>query len=326
MTKLAGKVLVSGWPLLPEAEKLLCGAGLEVYATKPAPDQAEMVRSLREIAPDALIVRTGIVDRECFDAAPGLKVVANHGAGYDDIDVAEATHRGIPVFAAPGRNAVSVAEHVFAMLLAIRKQLLHHDQLVRSGGWRPSKPMTAELCGLTLGIIGFGAIGDAVAKLACAFGMSIVAFDPGRIHPWPDNVQRCASLDDLYASADAISLHVPLTDQTRHLIDADAIRKMRPGTILINAARGGVVDEKALCAALDSGKLSGAGLDTFEIEPTCRDTATVQHERIILTPHIAGVTPESALRMSMCCAQNVVTCLSGSLNSEDLVNAEYSSR
>ena len=323
MTKLVGKVLVSGWPLLPEAEKLLRGAGLEVHVTKPAPDQAEMVKSLREIAPDALIVRTGTVDRECFDAAPELKVIANHGAGYDDIDVAEATHRGIPVFAAPGRNAISVAEHVFAQLLAVRKQLPQHDLLVRNGDWRPATPITSELFGTTLGLVGFGAIGEAVARLALAFGMSVIAYDPVRSGSWPDTVTRCASMNELLTQSDAVSLHVPLTEQTRHMIDAQAIAKMKPGAVLVNAARGGVVDETALCEALDSGKLFGAALDTFEIEPPRGDAPAARHVRIVLTPHIAGVTPESALRMSMCCADNVVSYLSGGLNTQDLINPAF---
>ena len=322
MTDTNGKVLVTGWPLLPEAEKLRCDNGFDVFVTKPAPDQAEMVKSLREIAPDALIVRTGLVDRACFEAAPGLKVIANHGAGYDDIDVAEATRRGIPVFAAPGRNAISVAEHVFAQLLAIRKQLAQHDHLVRSGQWRPAKPMTSELHGTVLGLIGLGAIGEAVAELGRAFGMSVIAYDPGRSRDWPDGVGRCTALEDLLGQSDVVSLHVPLNAGTRHLIDADAITKMKTAAVLINAARGGVVDEQALLAALDAGKLYGAGLDTFEAEPPAKTSPLLQHDRVVLSPHIAGVTPESALRMSMCCAENVVGFLATGQGTPDLVNSD----
>ena len=323
MTSRSGRVLVSGWPLLPEAEAHLKEAGLEVFVTKPTPDQAEMIRCLSEVSPDALVVRTGGVDAACFDAAPDLKMIANHGAGYDDIDVAEATRRHVPVFAAPGRNAISVAEHVFALLLAVRKQLPQHDHLIRAGQWRPAEPMTGELYGTTLGIVGFGAIGESVAKLALAFGMHVIAFDPGRQAVWPERVTKCNTIEELLKQSDSISLHVPLTFKTHNLIDADALLKMKTGAILINASRGGVVDEQALVNALDTGKLYGAGLDTFETEPPQVDTAIIQHDRVVLTPHIAGVTPESALRMSMCCAENVVDFLRTGNACRDLVNPDF---
>ena len=320
MSAPVGKVLVSGWPLLTAAEGVLKDNGFQIFGTSPAPDQAELVAVLREVKPDALIVRTGMIGLACFDAAPGLKVIANHGAGYDDIDVMEATRRRIPVFAAPGRNAISVAEHVFALLLAVRKRLLFHDDLVRTGQWRPAAPVTSELFGTTFGLVGLGAIGERTANLAQAFGMQVVAYDPGRTRPWPEPVHRCESLEQLLSRSDVVSLHVPLTTQTKHLIDAKAISQMKPGAILINAARGGVVDEGALAAALDSCHLSGAGFDTFAVEPPGQQASIVQNDRIVLSPHIAGVTPECTLRMSMCCASNVSDFLLAGQTGPDLVN------
>lgn len=315
-----GKVLVSGWPLLPPAEAHLVDAGFAIVQSSPNPDQVELTTLLAEYRPVGLIVRTGIIDRACFDADPDLKVIANHGAGYDDIDVEAATRRSIPVFASPGRNAVSVAEHVFALLLAIRKRTLHHDALVRSGNWRPAVPQTAELYGRTMGIVGFGAIGERVAALAAAFGMRVIANDSERIRPFPRQLLQCADLGELLEESDVVSLHVPLTDATRNMIDAAALARMKPGAILINAARGGIVDEEALVDAVDSGHLLGAGLDTFAKEPPGESSVVTHCNGIVLSPHIAGVTPESALRLSMCCAENVVRFLMEGTCSDDLVN------
>lgn len=314
-------VLVTGWPLLPPAEEHLRQAGFSIVQSSPVPDRAELVSLLSKHKPDGLIVRTGVIDRACFQAHPGLRAIANHGAGYDDIDVAEATRRGIPVFAAPGRNAISVAEHVFALLLAVRKRILHHDGLIRGGGWRPSSPDTAELSGRIMGIVGLGAIGERVAHLARAFGMKVCAFDPGRSAPFPEGIDRTETLEELLAQSDVVSLHVPLTDTTRNLIDARALNQMKPGAILINTARGGVVDEAALIEAIEGGHLYGAGLDTFETEPPGAAAAVAQCDRVVLSPHIGGVTPESALRMSMCTAQNIVGFLKNGERNSDLVNA-----
>lgn len=315
-----GTVLVTGWPLMPSAEALLRSAGFSIEVTKPAPTETDLVAFIRSVEPVAIAVRTGVISKACLDAAPGLKVIANHGAGYDDIDVDEATERGIAVFAARGRNAISVAEHVFALLLAVRKRVLLHHDIVRSGGWRQGKPDTGELYGLTMGIIGLGAIGERTAVLADAFGMKVIGFDPGRMLAWPDTIAQAEDLDDLLASCDVVSLHVPFVEATRHLIDAKAIAKMKQGAILINAARGGVVDEAALVDAIESEKLSGAGLDTFEEEPLGAASPVCGSDRIVLSPHIAGVTPESTERMSLACAENIIGFLEDEVMGGDMVN------
>ena len=318
-----GKVLVSGWPLLPPAEAHIADAGFTVVQSSPNPDRVELTALLAEHRPVGLIVRTGIIDRACFDANPDLKVIANHGAGYDDIDVAEATRRGIPVFASPGKNAVSVAEHVFALILAVRKRTLYHDSLVRSGNWRPAVPQTGELCERTIGIVGFGAIGERVATLAAAFGMRVIAFDPERTRPFPRQVLKGATLGELLEESDVVSLHVPMTAATRNMIDTAALARMKQGAILINSARGGIVDEEGLVDAVESGHLFGAGLDTFAEEPPGESSAVARCKGIVLSPHVAGVTPESALRMSMCCAENVVRFLVEGTCSDDLVNRPW---
>ena len=317
-------VMVTGWPLMVPAEKLLNDKGIGIVGTSPEPDSAELIAKIEEAQPAAIIVRTGIVDKACFDAASNLRAIAYHGAGYDVIDVDEATRRGIPVFAAPGRNAISVAEHAIGLILALRKQFPLHDHLIRSGGWRPSRPVTGEIHGQTIGLVGLGAIGEHLASLAVAFGMNPVAYDPGRTKPWPDNIGRSETLEELLGMADVVSLHVPLTPQTKGVIGAEALMQMKQGAILINTARGGIVDEPALAEALQSGHLCGAGIDVFDSEPPGADADLCKCDNVILTPHIAGVTPESTLRMSMCCAENVSSFLcSGSAAADDVVNPDW---
>ncbi len=323
MSASAGSILVTGWPLVEAAERLLREQGYEVEGTSPDPDQAEILSRLEEVNPVGLVVRTGVIDQSCFGAAGKLKVIANHGAGYDDVNVEEATRLGIPVFAAAGRNAIAVAEQVFALLLAVRKRITEYDALVRAGEWRPGKPATAELHGSVMGIVGLGAIGERVAELASAFSMEVVAFDPARDRSWPVPVGRCESLADLLTKSDVVSLHIPLTDRTRDLIDAKALTLMKPDAILVNTARGGIVDEAALVSLLESGHLAGAGLDTFDREPPGADAPVCRCQRVVLSPHIAGVTPESTLRMSMSCAENITEFLLRGRCGPDLVNPDW---
>lgn len=325
MTAAMGKVLVTGWPLAPGAAAHIAEAGFGVIQPGGHPDQAEMISLLCRHRPAGVIVRAGVFDRVCFDANPDLKVIAIHGAGHDDVDVAEATRRSIPVFAAPGRNAISVAEHVFALLLAVIKRTIHHDALVRCGGWRPRAPQSSELRDKTLGIVGFGAIGEQVAALALAFGMRVAAFDPVRSRPLPRQIRQFGTLEALLAESDMVSLHVPLTEATRNMIGAAPLARMKRGGILINCARGGVVDEAALVSAIESGHLAGAGLDTFSEEPPGTLSPAARCPGVVLSPHMAGVTAESVLRMSMCCAENVVRFLTFGACSDDLVDTAWNS-
>ncbi|NKB54080.1 MAG: hypothetical protein GKR97_18020 [Rhizobiaceae bacterium] len=317
-------VVVTGWPLLPPAIRHLHNCGLEIIATSPDPDVDELIGKIEQYQPKAIIVRSEEINKRCFDAATELQAVAYHGVGYDVIDVATATRRGIPVFIAPGRNAISVAEHAIGLILAIRKQFLNHDGLIRNGKWRPAKPATSEIHGSTIGLVGLGAIGNRLTELSQAFGMKTIAYDPGSFKSWPAHITRCDLLDDLLVEADIVSLHIPLTPLTKGMIGADAIAKMKSGAILINTARGGIVDEQALVAAMKSGHLYGAGLDVFEQEPPGAGAELYTCDNVILTPHIAGVTPESALRMSMCCAENISRfLLHGEAAADDVVNPEW---
>lgn len=261
----------------------------------------------------ALLVRNRTQVRgDLLAAAPKLKVVGRLGVGLDNIDVPACEARGIAVRPATGANDLSVAEYVItAAMMLLRRAWLATDDVVE-GKWPRMALIGRELAGKRLGLVGYGAIARLTAAKARALGVSIVGYDPylPPEHPaWAGAVRM--ELKDLLASSDIVSLHTPLTDQTRHLIDAKAIAAMKPDAILINAARGGVVDEAALAAALRAGKLGGAALDVFETEPvtSASGAAFKGVPNLILTPHIAGVTDESNVRVSEVTARSVVEVL-----------------
>jgi len=257
----------------------------------------------------ALIVRNRTQVRPALlDAAPDLKVVGRLGVGLDNIDMEACEARGIAVCPATGANNTAVAEYVIAAVLALLRGAFFSRGEMLSGAWPRGALMGNEISGRTLGLLGFGAIARETAARAQALGMSVIGTDP---YIAPDNpawgyIQPC-SLDELVSEADAISLHVPLTEDTRHIIDAARLAAMRPGAVLVNAARGGVIDEAALADALRNGTLGGAALDVFETEPLTAEAAERFDgiENLILTPHIAGVTQESNVRVSAVTAANV---------------------
>lgn len=258
----------------------------------------------------ALIVRNRTrVDKALLDAAPRLACVGRLGVGLDNIDVDACRQRGIAVFPATGANDLSVAEYVITAALLLLRRAWFGTDAVAAGKWPRQDLIGREASGKTLGLVGFGSIGRETARRAAALGMSVVASDP--FVPVSDpawNLARPAGLDELLATADVVSLHVPLTPKTHHLIDAAAIAAMRSAAILVNAARGGIVDEAALADALACGGLGGAALDVFETEPLNAEAGArfAGLPNLILTPHIAGVTEESNIRVSRATAQSVL--------------------
>ena len=263
---------------------------------------------------EALIVRNRTqVNRALLEAAPKLRVVGRLGVGLDNIDVAACGERKIAVIPATGANALAVAEYVVAMALLLLRGTYAATAEVGGGQWpRAALSDGREASGKTLGIVGFGSIGRLAAKLAHRMGMGVAAHDPAlpaRAEAWSDVDARCASLDELLRISDVVTLHVPLTDAARHLIDAKRLAAMKRGAVLINTARGGVVDEEALAAALRSGALGGAALDVFEREPLPAGSALAGCPNLILTPHIAGVTRESNVRVSAMIAERVAAFL-----------------
>jgi D-3-phosphoglycerate dehydrogenase/(S)-sulfolactate dehydrogenase len=288
-------------------------AGHEVVFGRPADLKSQGLKLQDVIADvDAVIAGVEPFERATLSAAPDLKVVARTGVGYDNVDLATANERGIFVCATPGVNRQSVAEFALASLLNLVRRIPQNSVIVQGGGW--AQPSGRELLGKTLGVVGLGAIGKTVATLARGFGMRVVAYDPyfDEAFAAEHGIERM-ELPELIAKADAITLHVFLSDETRHLFNAQSISTMRDGAIIVNAARGGIVDEAALVDALRSGKLAGAALDTFEQEPLPVDSPLLGIENLILTSHIAGATEEGRARSGAMAAESVLEALNNRL-------------
>lgn len=263
-------------------------------------------------AADALIVRSETrVDEELLAAGKRLKVVARAGVGVDSIDVAAATARGVLVMNAPGATAVAAAEHTFALLLALARSLPAAGAALRRGEWQRARFQGVELHGKTLGVIGFGRIGQLVAERARAFGMSVLAHSPRLTEGIArERGVRMAALDDLLAASEFVTLHAALTPATRHLINARTIARMKDGARLINTARGDLVDEAALFDALRTGKLAGAALDVFAQEPP-GDSPLLELDNVVATPHLAGSTVEAQHRVAVQIVEQVLDALRG---------------
>ncbi|MEZ4402118.1 MAG: D-glycerate dehydrogenase [Kofleriaceae bacterium] len=250
------------------------------------------------------------VDAEALAAGPRLRVVANYAVGVDNIDLAAAAARGVVVANTPDVLTDATADFTWALLLAAARRLGEGERLVRAGGWAgwsPTLLLGAELAGRTLGVVGLGRIGRAVARRAAGFGMRVIA--TGRRPTAADGVE-VVGLDQLLAEADVVSLHCPLTPATRHLIDAAALARMRPGAILVNTARGGCIDDDAVAAALERGHLGGAGLDVFTHEPAIAPRLAAA-PRIVLAPHLGSATTTARVRMAELCMTAVADVLAG---------------
>ncbi|MGK7867498.1 hydroxyacid dehydrogenase [Falsiroseomonas sp. E2-1-a20] len=276
---------------------------------------------------DALIVRTARIDRPLLAHCTRLKILARHGVGYDQVDVAALTERGIPLTITPDANAVSVAEHALMLMLACARKLSGYDGNMHRAtpvwGGQPSLP-TFDLAGRTVLVVGFGRIGTRVAKLCAAFDMKVLVRDP--------NVAKgtiaglgFTPVDDAAeaaAQADIVTLHVPSNPQTRHMVDAQFLARMKPGAVLVNTARGTVLDQSALEASLRAGHLSAAGIDVFEEEPVETPLSLLSAPNLVMTPHVAASTAQGLRRMALDSAGAVLACFAGTLDPEIVVNAE----
>lgn len=275
-------------------------------------DQSDLHQSLATA--DALFVRLFPVSRDIISRAPRLKVIGRHGVGYDTVDIAAATERGIPVVYTPAANSDAVAEHAVLLMLAVARRLVALDRSVRSGAWQ-REAEALELRGRTVGIVGLGQIGRRVAHLCGAgLGMTVLGYDPLLSEEqFPPRVTRMDQLADLLGSADIVTLHTPLSEATRHLIDKQRLEQMKPGAILINTARGKLVDEVALHQALISGRLVGAGLDVLEDEPPATDNPLLATDTrlVTLTPHVAGLSDVSRRRMADLVCSGLLAVLQG---------------
>jgi D-3-phosphoglycerate dehydrogenase / 2-oxoglutarate reductase len=259
---------------------------------------------------EAILARLGVVTARVIAAAKRLRIIARHGAGSDGVDLAAATARGIVVTTTGPANAGAVAEYTFALLLALLRRVTQADGGMRAGLWSRDPLVGEALEGKTLGIVGFGAVGGRVARVAAAFGMQVIAA-VGRgpdVAPKPVPV---LSLLEVLEAADVVSLHARLMPETHGMIDARAIAAMRPGAVLVNTARGELVDEAALITALQSGHLAGAALDTYAIEPLAADSPLRGLANVVLSPHVAGQTKGAVLQVGLAAAQAILDELAG---------------
>ena len=287
-------------------------------------DPAEIRRRIVEA--DAVVVRTGIVDRAVVDAGRRLAIISRHGVGYDAVDIEAAAQRSIPVTITPLANSASVAEHTMFMLLALAKNARENDTEVRRGRFESArvsmKPL--DIAGRSLLIIGFGRIGSRVAPRALAFGMHVHACDP-YVDPSVMEAAGCTVVRDLHETLprmDAVTVHTPLNDETRGIIGAGELKSMKRSAFVVNTARGGVVDEAALVAALEARHIGGAGVDVFESEPAPPrpDHPLLGFDNVIVSPHCAGVTAESSQRMAEYSVRNVLDFFDGRLDPDVVVN------
>ncbi|HVG96460.1 MAG TPA: phosphoglycerate dehydrogenase [Chloroflexota bacterium] len=272
------------------------------------PSEAELLPLLADV--EAVLAGTHPFTRRVFESAPRLRVVSRFGVGYDAIDVPAATEHGVWITTTPGTNELSVADHTIALLLGLARHLVPLANLTRAGQWE--RAIGIELSGAVLGLIGFGRIGRQVATRARACGMELLVYDVA-----PDAAAgaalgaRFAPLDEVLATADFVSLHAPATTGTRGLINARTLALMKPTAYLINTARGDLVDEPALAAALRGGRLAGAGLDVFAQEPPDEANPLLALPNVLATPHIAGITEQSAQRMARLAVENILAVLEG---------------
>ncbi len=277
------------------------------------PSADEILAGIRD-AQAAICTLSERIDRDTLAAAPALRVIANYAVGYNNIDVEAAKARGVIVTNTPDVLTNATADIAWALILAVARRVVEGDQMVRQHrwtGWSPTQLLGVDLFGKTLGIVGMGRIGQAVARRAAGFEMNILYWSrSGRLpQPGHPSWQR-VSFDELLRRSDFLSLHVPLTAETRHLINDAALRLMKPTAYLINAARGPVVDEAALVTALREGRLAGAGFDVYEKEPEL-SPGLRELNQVILLPHLGSATTETRIRMGMMCVENVLAVLEG---------------
>ncbi|WP_020399942.1 phosphoglycerate dehydrogenase [Kordiimonas gwangyangensis] len=296
------KVLISD-KMSPLAEKTFKEAGVEVDY-KPGLDKDELLKIIGDY--DGLAIRSSTkVTPKILEAAKNLKVVGRAGIGVDNVDVPAATNAGVVVMNTPFGNSITTAEHAISMMMALARQIPQANASTHAGKWEKSKFMGVELTGKTLGLIGCGNIGSVVADRALGLKMKVIAFDPFLA---PERAADLGvtkgELEDVFAKADFITLHTPLTDQTRGIVGKEAFKKMKDGVRIINCARGGLVDEAALLEALNSGKVAGAALDVFAVEPAT-ENPLFGHENVICTPHLGASTTEAQVNVALQVAEQM---------------------
>lgn len=318
------RIFITGSGIAKEAQQLLKDENCTFETGDPKDTPADIAEKIRVFNPHGLIVRQGKINAEVQGAARSLKVICKHGVGTDNIDVAEATRRGIPVMFTPLANYESVAEHTLALIFALLRRIPLEDKRIRSGVFDKKNYNGQEISGKTLGIIGFGHIGRRLAELAASFKMEVLVYHPSCTREaLPPYISKVKKVEEIFPRADIISLHCPLTPETRGMINRNTIAQMKQGVYIINTARGGIVNEDDLFRALQERRVGGAALDVFEEEPPAADYPLFQLDNAIFTTHVAGASDNSLRNMGVDSVKNVLAVLKGEPpDPESLVNKE----
>lgn len=323
-TQVRGRVMVTGAQLVSEAMQLLADHRLEPIFAPAYSTPDDLAAMARDHEVDAILVRQGSIDRSVIAASPRLKVIAKHGSGVDNIDLAAATELGVPVLRALAANAQSVAELAISLTVSLMKDVLALDSQVKAGGWPKTKYVGRDLAGAVFGVVGFGEIGQRAAALARGLGMKVIAYDPFAADTLEIAVSR--DLSEILRAADVVSLHCPLMPQTHHLINAERLSLMKQDAFLINTARGAVVDQAALVKALQTKLIAGAALDSFEEEPPPSDSVLWTLPNLIATPHIGGASRSALRNMAVQSATHIIGVLEGrGYDSQALANKNLAS-
>lgn len=302
--------------LIPEKglELIRDSCDMDLWQAELPPTRDELLQHVRGV--DGLLcLLTEQIDGEVMDeAGPQLKVISNHAVGFDNIDVMAATARKIPVGNTPEVLTDATADFAFALMMAVARRIPEGERYIHDGKWKTWGPMTllgGELTGATLGLIGFGRIGKAMARRAVGFDMRVIYYEPNETKPNPDLKASPVDFETLLEESDYVSLHAPLTPDTHHLIDSEALSKMKSNAVLVNTSRGPVVDPGALYEALKEKRIFGAGLDVTEPEPLPLDSPLLTLDNIVITPHIASASKETRARMAWMAARNLIAGVKG---------------
>jgi len=303
------RIFVTGSAIAEEALALLSENGCQCRFGDENDGPGAIARNLAAFRADGLIVRKGTINETVIEASAALKAIAKHGVGVDNIDVAAATRRGIPVLITAWANFESVAEHAMALIFAVSRRIAEQDRKMRQGIWDKKNYRGGELRGKCLGLVGFGRIGKRLHELMRPLEMRVLFFDP---HVGNHaGAERIVELKELLSAADVVSLHCPLTRETRHLIGRDELAAMKPGAAIVNTARGALIDEAALVEALREKRIGAAGLDTFEKEPPDPGNPLFTMENVVASAHVGGFSAESFRNMGTGAARNILTVLGG---------------
>ena len=304
------RVFITGSGIVNDALQILASENCAFETGTPKDSPEDIAGKMKAFDPDALIVRQGKITEYVIGSAPNLKVICKHGVGTDNIDIAAATRAGIPVFYTPNANFEAVACHAFALMLSLIRQIPLQDRRIKGGTFDKSSYGGLALTGKTLGLIGFGKTSRLLADFVVPFRMQVLAYHPSNTNEnLAAHITKTNDVQNVLQHADIVSLHCPLTTETRNLLNKAAFDVMKPSAFLINTARGGIVDEADLLVALDEEQIAGAALDVLEIEPPEDNHPLLRNEHVIFSPHIAGSSDQSLKNMGLAAVGHVLAVL-----------------